>query len=198
VSKITIGKYLLTIYTWEVLFVGNMTASIEKFKSSCQKWKRNIKRNNYYRNSKISFLGRTMNLLLAELILFIIGYLWFIQKTKIPMLSLFLSLTINALMTIAYVLRSRKFFLKKRTETRRQVARDFLAEHIKQLEPDEFKWQITRVLLKLNGIENIEDKGNFLVTDFQGKRVAIGYYNDKFGEEVSPRELADFLNQAKT
>jgi len=178
--------------------VGNMTASLEKFKSSCQKWKRNIKRNNYYRNSKISFLGRTMNLLLAELILFIIGYLWFIQKTKIPMLSLFLSLTINALMTIAYVLRSRKFFLKKRTKTRRQVARDFLAEHIKQLEPDEFKWQITRVLLKLNGIENIEDKGNFLVTDFQGKRVAIGYYNDKFGEEVSPRELADFLNQAKT
>lgn len=178
--------------------MGNPAALLEKFKSINKELRTKLRHFNYYRKNKTSLLGRIINLLMAEMVLFMIGYLWFVYKTKIPMLSLFLSLTINALLTIAYVLRDRKLYLKGKSEKRRQVARDFLVEHMRQLDPDEFKWHISRVLLKLEGIDTIEDKGNFLITSFKGKCLAIGCHNDRFGEGVSPRELAGFLNQAKS
>jgi membrane protein implicated in regulation of membrane protease activity len=167
-------------------------------KEQYQKWKDRIKRIRYYRQNKnTSLFGQSVNLLFAELLLFATGYLWFVQRTRIPMLSLFLSLTINALLTIAFVLRRRKSFQKEKAEARHKAARKFLAGHMKQLDRSEFKWHIMRLLLKLEGIGNIKSWADYLETTLHGKRTAVGYYNANFGEEIPPQPLAAFLNQAK-
>ena len=59
-----------------------------------QKWLGSIRRYRYYRGS--SLLAPIINLIFAELLLFVIGYLWFVQRTKIPLLSLILTLIIMA------------------------------------------------------------------------------------------------------
>ena len=64
-----------------------------------QKWLDSIRRYRYYRGS--SLLIPVINLIFVQLLLLIIGYLWFVQRTKIPLLSLILTLTIVVLFTIA-------------------------------------------------------------------------------------------------
>ena len=67
-----------------------------------KKWKDTIRRYRYYSGN--SFLALIINMVFLELFLFVIGYLWFVQRTKIPVLALFLTLTILSL-AAALVLR---------------------------------------------------------------------------------------------
>lgn len=160
-----------------------------------QKWLGSIRRYRYYRGS--SLLAPIINLIFAELLLFVIGYLWFVQRTKIPLLSLILTLIIMALLTAAILLQQRKSFQKKKVEVRRKVGRDYLVDHMKQLDSEEFKWQVTRLLLKLEGISDIRDQQHFLETTLHGRKTAIGIYHTNFDEEVPHTRLTEFLNQAK-
>ena len=52
-----------------------------------QKWLENLRRNSFYRGKSLPAL--LFNIVFAELSLFVIGYLWFVQRTKI-LLCLFL------------------------------------------------------------------------------------------------------------
>lgn len=160
-----------------------------------QKWLDSIRRCRYYWGS--SLLAPVINLIFAELLLFVIGYLWFVQRTKIPLLSLVLTLIIMVLLTAAILLQQRKSFQKRKAEARRKVGRDFLADKLKQLDPEEFKWQVTRLLLKLEGISDIREQGHFLETTLHGRKTAIGIYHTDFDEEVPHARLTDFLNQAR-
>ncbi len=160
-----------------------------------QKWLENLRRKGYYRGKSLPAL--LINLVFAELFLFIMGYLWFVQRTKIPLLSLLLTLTILALITSAFVLRYRKSYRKKKIEARRKVARDFLADELNQLGKEKFQWQIMRLLLKLDGITDINCSGDILETAIEGKKAVIACHHAGLKEEISPRRLSAFLNQAK-
>jgi ABC-type multidrug transport system fused ATPase/permease subunit len=167
-------------------------------KDSFQKWSFSMKRRSYYRQNKgISLFGRILNLFFAELLLFAAGYVWFVQRTKVPTLALILNSAVNGLLITAYILWDRKSYQKKKTTVKKKAAREFLTSRIRQLDPEEFKWQIMRLLLKLEQIGDIKNRAGFLETTFNGKRMAVGYYNAAFGEDVSPQQLASFLNQAK-
>jgi hypothetical protein len=162
------------------------------------KWSCRMKRSSYYRQQKgLSRFGRIMNLLFAELVLFAGGYLWFVQRTKIPTLALILNTIVNGLLIIAYMLWDRKSLQKKKAGARRKAAREFLTSQLRQLDQEEFKWQVMRLLLKLEQMGEITSKDDFLETTYKGKPMAVGYYNASFDEEVSPQQLAAFLNKVK-
>ena len=160
-----------------------------------KKWLEALRFSSYYRGSSLSAL--VMNLVFAEFVLFIAGYLWFVQRTKIPLLALILTLTLTSLLTIAFVLRYQKVYKKKKAEARRRLGREFMADGLNRLSSDEFQWQVMRLLLRLDGITNIQSNGEFLETTLQGKKTAIGCYHAGIGEKISQRRLVDFLNQAK-
>jgi len=158
-----------------------------------QKWLDSIRRYRYYRGS--SLLIPVINLIFVQLLLLIIGYLWFVQRTKIPLLSLILTLTIVVLFTIALLLRERKSFKIRKAEARRKAGRDFLSNKIKQLNGEEFKWQVTQLLLKIEGISDIQERKHFLETTLHGRKTAIGIYHADYEEEVPSSKLTEFLNQ---
>lgn len=160
-----------------------------------KQWMNSIRRSQYYRKSSLTAL--IVNLIFMESLLFVIGYLWFVYRTGNPLLSLLLTLLILTLLTMAFVMQQGKSFRKKKAEIRRQTGRDFLAEELKQLNSDEFKWQVTRLLMNLEGVSDIREQESFLETCLHGRKTAIGIYHDSFDEEVPPRRLADFLNQAR-
>ncbi|NLB42184.1 MAG: hypothetical protein GX815_07965, partial [Clostridiales bacterium] len=136
-----------------------------------QKWLKNLRRKGYYRGKSLPAL--LINLVFVEILLFVIGYLWFVQRTKIPLLSLLLTLSILVLMTSAFLFRYRKSYGRKKTEARRKVARDFLADELYRLGKEEFQWQIMRLLLKLDGITDIHCNGDILETAIEGKKAVI-------------------------
>ncbi len=160
-----------------------------------QKWLENLRRNSFYRGKSLPAL--LFNIVFAELSLFVIGYLWFVQRTKIPLLSLFLTLTVLGLMTTAFVFRYRKSYVKKKAEARRKAAGEFIAEELKQLNKEEFQWQIMRLLLKLDGITDINCNGDILETTIEDKKAVIACHHAGLEKEISPRCLSAFLNQAK-
>jgi membrane protein implicated in regulation of membrane protease activity len=160
-----------------------------------QKWLENIRRRGYYRGKSLPAL--LINLIFAELLLFIIGYLWFVQRTKIPLLSLLLTISILALLTIASVFQYRKSYGRKKKETRRKIARELLSEALDQLNKEEFQWQIMRMLLKLEGITDIKCSGDILETAINGKKAVIACHHAGLKEEISQRRLSAFLSQAK-
>ncbi|NLC44126.1 MAG: restriction endonuclease [Clostridiales bacterium] len=160
-----------------------------------QKWLENLRRKNYYRGKSLPAL--LINLIFAELLLFVIGYLWFVQRTKIPLLSLLLSLSILVLMTSAFLLRYKKSYEKKKTDARRKLAREFLADELYQLGKEEFQWQIMRLLLKLDSITDINCSGDILETVIEGKKAVISCHHAGRKEEISPGLLSAFLSQAK-
>ncbi len=161
-------------------------------------WKIRRKRTRYYQQGKsIPLPIWILNFLLAEFFLFTAGYLWFLYRTRIPMLSLALALTINALITVAFALRKQKSFQKQKADSRRQVAKKYLTENIRQLDRTQFQWQIAQMLLKCRGIGSLKDRGDHLEATFHGKKTAIGCYHANLGEEVPPQELNTFLSRAK-
>ncbi len=175
-----------------------MSSAPLSLKERISEWKIRRKRTRYYRQGKSMPLPIwILNLLLAESFLFMAGYLWFLHRTRIPMLSLTLALIINALVTVAFALRKRKSFQKEKADGRRQVAKKYLTENIRQLDRTQFKWQITRILLKCRGIRDLKDQGDHLEATFHGKKTAIGCYHADLGEEVPPQALNTFLSQAK-
>ncbi|NLB41365.1 MAG: restriction endonuclease, partial [Clostridiales bacterium] len=62
---------------------------------------------------------------------------------------------------------------------------------------EEFQWQIMRLLLKLDGITDINCSGDILETAIEGKKAVIACHHAGLKEEISPRQLSAFLNQAK-
>ncbi len=158
-----------------------------------RKWLNSIRHYRFYRDS--SLLAPIINLLFIQILLFIIGYLWFVQRTKIPLLSLILTLSIMGLITLGLLLQERKSFLRKKAQTRRNIGRDYLGNKIKQLNEDEFKWQIARLLLKIDGISDIQEREHFLETTLHGRKTAIGIYNTDYEDEVPSSKLAEFLNR---
>ena len=159
-----------------------------------QKWLDSIRRWSYYRGS--SLLAPVINLLVFQLVVLAAAYLWFVQRTKIPLLSLILSLIIITLLTLAVLLQERKSFKIKKAEKRRRIGRDYLKNKIKQLNQDEFKWQVAQLLLKIKGINDIQDQEYFLGTILHGRKTAVGIYHADYEDEVPPPTLAEFLNQA--
>ena len=73
-----------------------------------RKWLDSIRRYRFYRDS--SLLAPVINLVFIQALILIIGYLWFVQRTKIPLLSLILTLIISGLLTLAFLLQERKSF----------------------------------------------------------------------------------------
>jgi hypothetical protein len=159
-----------------------------------RKWLDSIRRYRFYRDS--SLLAPVINLVFIQALILIIGYLWFVQRTKIPLLSLILTLIISGLLTLAFLLQERKSFLKKKAQTRRNIGRDYLSNKIRQLNQDEFKWQIAQLLLKIEGIGDIQEGEHFLETTLHGRKTAIGIYHTDYEDEVPISKLADFLNKA--
>ncbi|WZL78476.1 restriction endonuclease [Eubacteriales bacterium mix99] len=175
-----------------------MSPASLSLKERISEWKIRRKRIRYYRQGKsVSLPIWILNLLLTEFLLFMAGYLWFLHRTRIPILSLALALTINALVTVAFALRKRKSFQKEKADGRRQVAKKRLMENIRQLDRTQFKWQITQMLLKCRGIGSLKDQGDHLEATFHGRKTAIGCYHADLGEEMPPQALNNFLNQAK-
>lgn len=160
-----------------------------------QNWLETMRRNGYYRGKPLSAL--MMNLIFAELFLFIIGYLWFVQRTRTPLLSLFLTIVILGLLTAAAILQYRKSYAKKKTEARRKAGREFLTGELRQLNSKEFQWQIMRLLLQLDEFTDIQSSESFLKTEIKGKKALIACYHSDCGEEISKQRLTGFLNQAQ-
>lgn len=160
-----------------------------------KKWKDTIRRYRYYSGN--SFLALIINMVFLELFLFVIGYLWFVQRTKIPVLALFLTLTILSLVTAALVLRHYQSYQKKKAEARRRAGREFLASELRKLNSDEFKLQIMNLLMQLSSIADVKTSSEFLEAFIKGKRTAIGCCRLEPEEEVSAKQIRDFINLAR-
>ena len=166
-----------------------------KIRKLYRDWNYRIKLNNYYQGDKSTpVLAKLINLLFTNLVIFILSYLWFVQRTKKPLIALILSLVITSLLGAAIYIRKRKWMLKRKNIKRKAVAMDFLLDRLKQLNSEEFKWQMMRLLLKLPGIGNIKSRTGYLESTLQGRKIAIGYHNANFDEELSPQLLASFLH----
>jgi len=158
------------------------------------KWLDSVRRYRYYRNYPL--LASIINFIVIQILVLIAGYLWFVQRTKIPLLSLILTLIIMSLLTLALLLQERKTFQIKKAETRRRVGRNFLKKRIKQYNEDEFKWQVTQLLLKIKEISDLQEREYFFEINLRGRQTAVGIYHSDCQDEVPSSILGDFLNQA--
>lgn len=126
------------------------------------------------------------------------AYLWFVSRTQRPVLSIGLSLTITALSWTARALWRRRRHPDPMTVLRAKVRRDYLRDGLESLNPEEFQWQIMKILLKIPGIGSIKNHRGWLETTLWGVRTAVGYVHDPQMEAVSPRQMALFLREVRS
>lgn len=100
-------------------------------------------------------------------------------------------------MDLAWWLHKRKLLVQKRREKRDQAAREYVYNRLIRLGPEEFKWEILKLVLRLPGAGSIKARPGFWETRLNGRKTAIGYYNDRFDDKVSSRMLASFIQKAK-
>ncbi|HZK33885.1 MAG TPA: hypothetical protein VFD33_01065 [Bacillota bacterium] len=150
-----------------------------------------------YNGQAPSVLARLFNLIFAETLVFLLSYIWFLNRLNRPLTALALSIVLTLLLNISYWLQKKKRLANKRRTKRKELARDCLLDILIRQSPDEFKWQILRLVLKIPGAGSIKAKGGFLETTIKGRKMAIGYYNDRFADDISPQFLSAFLVKIK-
>lgn len=172
---------------------------LSKIKHIYKKLSYRYKLNSFYlyNGSAPSILARLLNLIFAEALIILLWYIWFLNRLNRPLTALVLTVVLTLLLNISYWLHKRKRLDKKRHAIRNKVARDHLLDKLIRQSPDEFKWQMLRLILKIPGTGNIKAKDEFLETTIKGKKIAIGYYNDQFADDVSPQILFTFLGKIK-
>lgn|GEM_PF-5365938 len=132
------------------------------------------------------------HILLASLIFSAI-YLWIVQKTKRPFSALLLAVLLAVLIYLCIVLWKRKRFLSLRNIQRRQISREYLKNQLYQMDAEEFKWQLMKILLNIKGFHEIKDHGCFIEASFYRDRIAIGFSHSPYKEYTLPHELHAFM-----
>ncbi len=114
-----------------------------------------------------------MMLLLAGIFCFL--YIWLVYRTKQPVLSLVISLTVTSLFCYGLYFKKRGTYKRKRSQMRNRVAREYMQDGLSVLSRQEFEWQLIRALSSLEGLTNIEQRQGYLKALYNGMPVAIGY-----------------------
>lgn len=154
--------------------------------------------NSFYLNGNAtpSLAGKVLNIIFFNLMAFIFSYLWFMHRTGRLQASLLLAALLALLLDLAWWLYKRRLLKQKRQEKREQAAREYVYAKLIRLGPEEFKWEILKLVLRLPGAGSIKARLGFMETRVNGRRTAIGYFNDRFGDGVSARMLASFIQKA--
>ncbi len=149
-------------------------------------------------SSNRSLLSRGVDTLFTVGLLFIASYLWFVYRTKIPSLSILLSLLTTCLVGLCVVLWKRRQALAGLNLRQRQALTEYLSESLEQQSPEEFKWQLMKLLLKSADTGNIKSRTGYLETTILGKKTAVGYHHGVAGDAISARQLALFIREIRS
>lgn len=141
-----------------------------------------------------SLFSRLADGVFLKLLIFVVSYIWFVQKIRHPLTSLALALVFTILLSIAISLWRRKRYQEARYRKRKEVSRKYVLDRIAQLNDEEFKWQLVKLLLNLKGFSNIKPLQKYIQADYNKNRIAIGYNHIPSTEQTSAREVYEFLN----
>lgn len=145
-----------------------------------------------------TLIGRLADHVFTGGILAIGAYLWFVYRTRRPLLSLVLSLVTTTLALTAGALWKRRRHPDQMAVLRAKVRKEYLREGLETLNPEEFQWQLMKVLLKIPGIGSIKNHRGWLETTLWGVRTAVGYVHEPQMDAVSPRQMALFLREVRS
>lgn len=127
----------------------------------------------------------------------IASYLWFVYKTKIPLLSLIFAIGAAGVISIAYFKLRAKQLERKRQTKLISVATTYRKKELLSLTPEQFKWRLAKALLQSGKFEDIKIGKRFLKATYKDKQVLIGFYHAPYCQQVPPFEVYKFLKIMK-
>ncbi|NLJ41850.1 MAG: hypothetical protein GX352_09650 [Clostridiales bacterium] len=133
----------------------------------------------YMGNAKgsLSIFGMILDHMFLLAIIFAFLYIWLVFRTRVPLLSLAISLIVTSLLGFALYLKKKETYKKRRNHVRKNIAREYMASRLSILSKQEFEWQLVRALSTQKELTDIEHRGGYLKAKLSGMPVAIGYYH---------------------
>jgi len=177
-----------------------MKAFLNKIGSKVKSYNYNSKVRDFYEGREktpSSAISRAIDFLFLRTIILGAAFVWFAWRTGSLVLSIILAFIVTILLSLSLHLWKRRKLLSSRTAKRREIRRKYLLEKLADLNNEEFKWQLMKILLKLPGIGVIKCRQNYLETLLYGRKIAIGYHHGDPEDPVSLRQLSLWIREVR-
>jgi len=90
--------------------------------------------------------------------------------------------------------RSQAIYKTKRAQKRRSIAREYMANRLLSLSPQEFRWQIVKLLSNSNGFSGVKSCKKMAEAVYRGRRTAICVHHSANGHHAGPDDMSKFIN----
>lgn len=151
---------------------------------------------NYYLqedNKPVSILSWITDIVVASILIFIISYLWFVYKTKTPLLSIFLALTIAVVISVVFYNSKKKHLNKKRQEKQNKISREHAKNDLFKLNSEQFKHHLINLLQMTDKFSHIKDNNGFVKAMYENSQILIGFHHMPYNEPIPTHKLYEFM-----
>jgi membrane protein implicated in regulation of membrane protease activity len=151
---------------------------------------------NYYLqedNKPVSILSWISDIVVAGILIFTISYLWFVYKTKAPLLSIFLALSIAVLISIVFYNSKKKYLNKKRQEKWHKITREHAVNNLFKLSPEQFKYHLINLFQMTGKFSHVKEHNGFLKAMYQNSQILIGFHHMLYNEPIPTHKLYEFM-----
>jgi Ca2+/Na+ antiporter len=139
-------------------------------------------------NRHQSVIGWLLDAVLLFMTVFTISYLWFVYKTKIPVISVLLAASLSALSGYVYFRQRQRQLKKKYQEKWKKAAYEYRIKNLFKLNHKQFKWTLAKALLRI-GIEDIKVENKHITAAYKNEKVMIGFYHVPYTSFVPAHEV---------
>jgi len=145
-----------------------------------------------------SIAGLFIDFLFFRAIIMITVYIIVIYKTREPTFSFVTALATTIILTMLESKRKNRLYKIKRIQKRMKIAREHLTTRLLNLSPQEFKWQIMKLLSNTEGFSNIRSCKKILEACYKGRKTIVGVHHSLHEHPVGADDISAFIHSLRS
>jgi|GEM_PF-2878707 len=145
-------------------------------------------------NRSSSLAGVLMDFIFLRALVFAIGFFLILYISGQSTFSFVASIALTLILSMILHKRSQAIYKTKRAQKRRSIAREYMANRLLSLSPQEFRWQIVKLLSNSNGFSGVKSCKKMAEAVYRGRRTAICVHHSANGHHAGPDDMSKFIN----
>lgn len=145
-------------------------------------------------NQSSSLAGMLIDFIFLRLLIFVASYLLILYISEQSVFSFVTSISMTLILSMILHKRGKVIYNTKRDQKRKDIAREHMASRLLSLSPQEFRWQIVKLLSNSNGFSSVKSCRKMAEAVFKGRRTAICVHHSANGLHAGPDDMSRFIN----
>jgi multisubunit Na+/H+ antiporter MnhG subunit len=145
-------------------------------------------------NRSSSLPGMLLDFVFLRVLVFVAVYLIILYISRQPVFSFVTSLALTLILSMILHKRGKAIYKAKRDQKRKDIAREYMSSRLLSLSPQEFRWQIVKLLSNSNGFSCVKSCKKMAEAVFKGRRTAICIHHSSNGRYAGPDDMSRFIN----